>query len=228
MSEHLTDTQINDYLDGSLSGPAGDAVAAHIDGCPRCAAELAAQRTLLERLRALPAAIEPERDLYLDIAGVLTLANRGDAAADSRARLTGTRAVPLPVDRRPLLRAAVLVGLLLGAAALAVVLRAGQEPAPVTRTVDAQFDELTRLEEQYLRAADELAREIDAQRELLGPATVALIETNMRTIDAAIAESRAALADEPGNRAVRLALLSAIERKLELLRSAAEIPTEAG
>lgn len=55
----------------------------------------------------------------------------------------------------------------------------------------------------------------------LDPKTVAILESNVRMIDQAIAESRAALARDPASRFLRDQLVRALDQKLELLRTAA-------
>lgn len=55
----------------------------------------------------------------------------------------------------------------------------------------------------------------------LDPRTVAILESNVRMIDQAIQESRAALARDPASRFLRDQLVRALDQKLELLRTAA-------
>ena len=45
----------------------------------------------------------------------------------------------------------------------------------------------------------ELSAELEARRAVLSPETIAIVEQNMRAINAAIAETARALADDPGN-----------------------------
>src|SRR6266536_330104 len=71
------------------------------------------------------------------------------------------------------------------------------------------------------RATDELSRVLAAERERLRPETVVLLERNLALIDAAIAESRAALARDPANGELRRLFTAASRQKVELLRWAA-------
>jgi anti-sigma factor RsiW len=48
-TRHLTDAQIQDWLDGNLS--AKSTVAEHLERCPRCQEEVAAYRTLFRELK---------------------------------------------------------------------------------------------------------------------------------------------------------------------------------
>ena len=90
-------------------------------------------------------------------------------------------------------------------------------------TVQLVSAEQTVLEQKYTTAIDELQNLIDAQRASLPPSTLRLLEENMRLIDAAIRDSRAALQQNPENELINESLWSAYEKKLELLRRATNI-----
>jgi hypothetical protein len=83
------------------------------------------------------------------------------------------------------------------------------------------------LERDYDRSAAELRAALDAQRGTLAPATVATVERSLRTIDAAIAEARAALARDPANQALLEMLTATHEQRLDLLRRATHIQSGA-
>jgi len=70
-----------------------------------------------------------------------------------------------------------------------------------------------------------LHRILDARRGQLNPKTVATIEKNLRVIDAAIAESRAALAKDPANGFLAQQLDATLSTKLDLLRTVAMLPS---
>ena len=61
-------------------------------------------------------------------------------------------------------------------------------------------------------------------RSQLDPRTAAIIEANLKVIDDAIAQSKAALAQDPASRFLSNQLNSALDKKLELLRTAALLP----
>ena len=80
-------------------------------------------------------------------------------------------------------------------------------------------------------AADTYSREIDRLRTIfarnrsqLDPRTAAIIEANLKVIDEAIAQSKAALAQDPASRFLNNQLNSALGKKLELLHTAALLP----
>ena len=75
------------------------------------------------------------------------------------------------------------------------------------------------------------SREIDRLRSIfarnraqLDPRTAAIIEANLKVIDEAIAQSKAALDQDPASRFLNNQLNSALDKKLELLRTAAMLP----
>lgn len=62
------------------------------------------------------------------------------------------------------------------------------------------------------------------RRSRLDPATLAVIEKNMTVIDDAIAQCKAALRRDPASRFLMQSLNSALDTKVELLRTAASLP----
>lgn len=58
----------------------------------------------------------------------------------------------------------------------------------------------------------------------LDPATAAIIEKNLKIIDAAIAQSKAALRQDPASAMITEQLTHALDKKVELLRTAAMLP----
>jgi anti-sigma factor RsiW len=76
----------------------------------------------------------------------------------------------------------------------------------------------------YSREIDRLRVIFQQSRSQLDPRTAAIIETNLKVIDDAIAQSKAALAHDPASRFLTDQLNSALDKKLELLRTAALLP----
>jgi hypothetical protein len=76
----------------------------------------------------------------------------------------------------------------------------------------------------YGREIANLQRILTERKSQLDPGTVAIIERNLRIIDAAIAQSRAALANDPASRLLGDQLTHALDKKVELLRTAALLP----
>lgn len=78
-------------------------------------------------------------------------------------------------------------------------------------------------EREYQQAVDDLARVLETRRASLAPETVATLERNLAIIDAAIAESRAALVNDPNSRELTQMLSSTYDAKVQLLRRAVEL-----
>ena len=75
-------------------------------------------------------------------------------------------------------------------------------------------------ERQYDAAVLDLQRALEQGRGRLSPETVAVLERNLKTIDAAISEARSALAADPGNVYLNDHLARTMRKKLDLLRQA--------
>lgn len=76
----------------------------------------------------------------------------------------------------------------------------------------------------YTEEIDDLQGAIAERRSRLDPATVAVIERNLRVIDAAIEESKRALAKDPASDLLTALLSEALANKIRLLRRAALLP----
>jgi len=76
----------------------------------------------------------------------------------------------------------------------------------------------------YGREIANLQKILTERKSQLDSTTVAIIERNLRIIDAAIAQSRAALANDPASRLLGDQLTHALDKKVELLRTAALLP----
>jgi hypothetical protein len=74
--------------------------------------------------------------------------------------------------------------------------------------------------ESYDAAVADLEEALDASRDQLDPGTVATIERNLAIIDAAIAETRTALAADPNSVYLSAHLAEQMRRKLDILRVA--------
>ena len=86
-------------------------------------------------------------------------------------------------------------------------------------TADREHSDLV-----YGREIEMLQNIVSRRKTQLDSSTVAIIERNLRIIDAAIAQSRAALARDPASRMLDQQLTHALDKKVELLRTAAMLP----
>src|SRR5437867_5578016 len=66
---------------------------------------------------------------------------------------------------------------------------------------------------------------VERRRAQLDPVTISLVERNLKVIDDAIAQCRSALAKDPASRFLMESLNNALENKVELLRTAALLPS---
>ena len=191
MCPHM-DAQLNEYVDGTLAARDRASVEAHLAECAGCRAAVAELRSLAAAAATLPKSIEPGRDLW--------------AAIETRMRQRAPRNVQRVWWFGALAAAAVLV--------LAVGIYRLTARPPDRRmgegwvAVQADFD----------RATNELGVILAAERGRLRPETVAVLERNLAVIDAAIAESRTALARDPANAELRRLFAAASRQKVELLQ----------
>lgn len=79
-------------------------------------------------------------------------------------------------------------------------------------------------EETYGREIATLRAAVASRRPSLDTATIAIIEKNLAIIDSAIVQCRAALAKDPASGFLLQSLNSALEAKVDLLRTAATLP----
>jgi hypothetical protein len=93
------------------------------------------------------------------------------------------------------------------------------------RTPGAANVALTATERAYDREISQLQALLGERRRELDPKTVQVIERNLLVIDEAIRQSREALQRDPASRFLNDQLNNALDRKVELLRSAAMLPS---
>jgi len=96
--------------------------------------------------------------------------------------------------------------------------------APGPRIVPAAGASIGLVFARYDAAAADLATELDVRRSKLDPHTVAVLDSCIRRIDAAIAEARGALRQDPRNAVVAELLTVSYRQKLDLLKRAADLP----
>jgi hypothetical protein len=193
--------QIEAFVAGTLSGPAAEPISTHAAGCAECAADIAAARSLAPPLAALPRSIQPPRDLWPAIGGRIAPRRR----------------------HRALLAAAAALALIAGSSVVTMLLVQRGEPAPAVVTDPAPR---TGFEARYVARAQSLGELLERQRDLLAPETIATLERNLAIIDAAIADSRAALAADPSNLDLELLLRAGYEQKVALLERVTQLARE--
>jgi hypothetical protein len=94
----------------------------------------------------------------------------------------------------------------------------------VSRSPSAGRIMKTEVEPVYDREIVKLRTIMRERRSQLDPKTVAVLEQSIAVIDSAIAQSRAALAKDPASGFLATQLNHSLEKKVELLRTAAMLP----
>ena len=96
--------------------------------------------------------------------------------------------------------------------------------APVSSTPVEPVSTLT-AEQTFDREIAGLRKIVAERRKELDPSTAAVLDKNLKVIDAAIAESKAALAKDPASAFLMDMLTHAYDSKLQLMRGVANIPS---
>lgn len=102
----------------------------------------------------------------------------------------------------------------------------GSTAQPVARLVSRSANGIMKadVEPVYDREIVKLRAIVRERRSQLDPKTVAVLEQSIAVIDSAIAQSRAALAKDPASGFLATQLNHSLEKKVELLRTAALLP----
>jgi hypothetical protein len=215
--------RLSAYIDDELDLPDRAAVDAHLGGCLACRTTLAELRAVVARAASLEDSA-PGRDLWAGIAARLVRpANRASAGVRLR-RLLSSRRFSFTLPQL----AAASLALMVLSGSLVWIARSGDPRAdfqPVgahnavpARDPGAMMDNF--VDAQYDRAIADLERKFERERTKLDPATIDVLEQNLRTIDLAIEEVRRALIADPGNVYLNTHLARARQGKLALLRIA--------
>jgi anti-sigma factor RsiW len=231
MHDAWTD-RLSEYIDGDLAAAQTAEIEAHLGECLACRNVLVGLRELA-RTTALLEDREPGRDLWPGILAEM----RGAALPEPAAE---TAAIRSPGGRRtrrrfsfsvPQLLAASIAMMAVSATAMWLALGPGPE-APASIAADDRATQpqatlgpaaavlISSVEQEYGQAIEELERTFDAGRSRLDPRTVRVVEENLRAIDEAIAEARAALARDPANGYLYRHLDQTMTKKVDLLRRA--------
>ena len=210
----MTCTELRDrleaYVRGTLPAEESAGFEAHLTECAACSAFLEAREPRLAETSGLPESIEPGSDLWPGI----------------KRRLGGWTAGRLGPRRRVMLpgwmlaAAAVLLVVVSSAVTALLLNRPSGRPAVLSPVAVAP------LEAQYATATADLIAALEQARSRLSPATIATIERNLATIDSALAESRGALAADPGNAVLEQLVVAAWRQKVDFLRRATALGSE--
>jgi anti-sigma factor RsiW len=233
--DHLEWTErLSAHLSGDLDPATAGLVERHLRECPRCTETLAE----LERVVGIAhdaGDLEPPRDLWPAIAESIASIPAG----------SDTEVIELPTaaQRRPARGGPSRPRLAAAAVALIVVSAGGGWWAASAGTPTSQtsgpdplggFDAVIAASDDAGAPADlaaqlqVLEQLVAAARETLDPSTVLILERNLNTIETAIADSREALATDPGNAFLTQHLERMYRRKLVYLQEAVRVAEWAG
>lgn len=158
------------------------------------------------RIDALAREIQPERDLWRGIEHAIRDSKivRPDFAAENHAPTAPTTRINW--RRVGLFAAAAMLLIAFSSGITAYLVRAplapmggGLEPG-LTEFETVAWEGFLAAERSYQSVTDELLASLEAQRDELAPETIEIVEHNLRLINEAIAEARAALERDPANR----------------------------
>ena len=200
--------RLDDFVDGELSEAEFQEVELHLASCEDCAAEHAFLRELLSEAARLPRGIAPPNDLWTGIAA--RLAPRGRTSSYWMAGLAA-------------------------AAALLVAVTLAVRPRPTTTTETGGVrtgistaglpPELVAAEREYERATAQLLAALASRRDALPPETAKALDANLRAIDQALVDVRAAVRADPTNPHLNHLLASTHQRKVDTLRRVVKLTT---
>ena len=222
-AQHLTEDELHDAADGTPTPDAAGRATRHLMHCARCRADVERIRELLALAASLPRSIEPPADLWPEIRTRI-VAPLGMSASSPRAARPVARSPwdAMLRDRRWLAAAAVLLIAVSSAVTALIVRNDSRDLADAANAVNVVAGDrpvaVQRVNEDYERLDRELAAMLAASRDRLQPETVEKVDRNLAIIDAAIAEIRQALAEDPGNDALLQLLKASYGQKSALVR----------
>lgn len=206
--------RLDDFVDGELPKRQRETVQRHLTDCSACRREEEELRSLLAAARRLPG-LAPDLDLWNGIEARL----HSERWTARLGRLGPPRRLV-----QPLLMAAAVVALV--ALSIPLVRQQLAPPGGPVAAAPAQDEigdtaalaELARLEDGTLTPRRDLLEAIELDRAVLAPATLATVESNIREIDAAIGEIRAALEAHPDNPHLSRLLAARYQQEVVLLK----------
>ncbi len=222
MTVHWTE-RLSEYIDGTLPVEERRQVDAHLQECDACALVVRELRTVVERASTL-ADRPPTQDLWPGIAAQIEVPGAAEVIDLSTVRARRRFAFTLPQ-----LVAASIALILLSAGGTYLIRQAGPEQAPVAvQPGGSEFMQValgSAAVQRYDHAVGELSQVLEAGRQRLDPNTVRILERNLQLIDGAIAEAMQAVADDPASVYLQAHLAETMQRKLAVMRQAADLIT---
>jgi anti-sigma factor RsiW len=219
-SHEVWTDRLSDYLDGTLPLIERVQVRRHLAECTSCTAVLAELRAVIARATDLGER-PPSHDLWAGVvAGIEGRSTPQPLGFETTARVSPRGRVRFSMPR--LVAASVVLLASVGTGLW--ITRSTLDPASNgdgARVAGSPADGPALFEDERTGAVvAELEQALAENRSLLDPTTVAVIESNLAILDAALEEARRALAGDPSSTYLNHHLADTIRRKLQLLRDA--------
>ena len=242
------DTMLANHLEGDLDWRTRAMVESHLSECLRCAALVRDLRAIERDARELPE-LEPSRDLWAGIAErietpVIALGKKeaprawlnrpARLAAAAVLLVAGTAGTTYMLSRNAnshdsgtRVASRIDSGITAGASTASTpnVTPQGSRGVATTASIVRQKDLPAVVT--YDREINALRGVLELRRNDLDPATVAVLENSLQTIDHAIADAKAAIVKDSASAFLHDQLNKALEKKLGLLRTVALLPPRA-
>ena len=204
-----TQPHLSDYADGALASDTRNDVAVHLAGCVDCRAVVRDLERIRDAARSL-GPMTPPPHVWEQLSARLPNARR-----QARAQWLGLAAALVLITAGAYVVARFFAPPASPAAAAATA-TPGNAPGPAT--VETVEQELAAAAKHYETAITQLEAVAQQDSSTLPPDTVARLQVSLTQIDKYIAESRAALVNEPQNEPARNSLFDALRRKVSMLQ----------
>jgi hypothetical protein len=240
-----------DYLESDVSEATRAAVETHAASCAECGALLADLRELRVKAAALPTRA-PERDLWAGIAArietpvveISSSSGQSDGWTRQHPRrmspmwmglaaaglVAVTATVTHQLTKRPVtapVQVAVVKPTMPAPKADTPAVAAPSTPSAIDSPSTAVVAVANKAEKPYDAEIARLRTIVAQRRSTLDTATINVIDRNLKIIDDAIAQCRMALRKDPASRFLMQSLTDALDTKVQLLRTAASLPSRA-
>lgn len=214
------DLQLDDWLDGALTGDAAREVESHLAGCAACRERERELRQLLAHAAALPRSLAPARDLW---PGIAERTSGGWLGWGAR----GFQPLALAAAAVVVLGLAALVLTRLAPERVRTVTMPAATPSATTFVAGGSAADpvLAQAEREYEEAANALLEALQRHRGALPAEDLARVESNLQVIDRALAEVREALVKNPKNPELNRMLVATHRKKVDVLRRVVRLST---
>ena len=226
------ETRLSQYIDGELEPGERADVSAHLESCAACRA-LASDFARVRDLGRALGPIAPPEHIWLEVAGQMRLTDR-QAPAEPAARRSSRTAMWQWLG----LAAALVLTTLVTYAVTHMPsskpagpprgdpAAAGASASSGTASVETVAQELSLALEHYDKAIADLEVLAKNNDGAIDPTTAATLQRNLGVIDQAIAESRAALSNDPQSQPAFESLVEALRRKVAVLETTVALMNE--